>query len=77
MHTDLQTPQNYLANAKGVLVFVDEHTGRVSLKTDAFYPVNIQYTFRNVEEAEDIFNKSLDSICCYDLVDLTYDSYLL
>lgn len=59
-------------NSKGIVVQEEKPHGRISLRSSADFPVAVQYTFRNVDEAERTFNKRLDQIDSYDLFRLSY-----
>lgn len=69
------TKEIFLSNDNGVLVSVNKPNGRVYLKTNKSFPATIECTFRNIDEVEYIFNKTVDTINCNDLLKLSHHPF--
>ncbi len=72
---EIQRERSEQENAFGLTISVHADSGRVCIKAHVGPAQGIGYTFRNVDEVETIFNKSIDRLEPLDLQRISNHKY--
>jgi hypothetical protein len=72
---DAQRERSERNNAFGLTILVNHLSGQVSIKVEAGPVQGNRFTFRNLDEVETIFNKSIDRLDPLDLLRITNYKY--